>query len=184
MPMTDTEATYKMADVRRLFSNVSDTLISKWDSRGLIDCQKQPGTFRITVRYTAVQLCHIGVLRQMSTFGILNWAEHVAFMGDVGLSYLSNPAHLIQHYRNHGPRLKIIIVGGEHPIKDAGRDKRMRRTKTEFVMMFTPDYHSYLNYRLVADKFMHSDAIKVFSHLTIDFDLIAQHVYTELGLDF
>lgn len=184
MPMKDSDAKFKMADVRRLFSNVSDTLISKWDSKGLISCHKQPGAFRITVRYTAVQLCHIGVLRQLSTFGILNWAEHVAFMWDMGLSYLSNPAHLIQYYQDHGPKLKIIVVGGEHPIRDSGRDKRMRRTKTEFVMMFTPDYQNYLNYRLVADRFIHDDVVKLFSHLTIDFDLIAQHVYRELGLDF
>lgn len=182
MSMADTEAVYKMADVRRLFSNISDTLVNKWDLRGLIDCHKHPGAFRITVRYTAVQLCHIGVLRQMSTFGILNWAEQVMFMTDTGISYLSRPAELVQYYRAHGHRLKIIVVGGEHPIGESGRDRRMRRTKTEFVMMFTPDYETYLNYKSVADRFMLSDQRKVFSHLSIDFDLIALHVYTELGV--
>lgn len=160
--MTDSEQNYKMADIRKCISTLGDTTQSKWLDKRLVPCSKQKKGIRTNIRYSALEIVHVCVLAQTSTWGVLNYYNEVNVSGGyispstflfmepdelaglplcphMGRSELSltEPEKIVDYYREHGPNLKIIVTSRQVPIEQ--EDKRMRRTKTVFDMrILTP----------------------------------------------
>ena len=67
-----------MADIRKCFSTVGDTTLTKWLDKGLIGCESDKKGIRTNIRYSALELAHVGVLAQLSgaqlsAWGVLNY---------------------------------------------------------------------------------------------------------------
>jgi len=60
----------------RIFESVfqvGDTTLTKWLDKGLIGCESDKKGIRTNIRYSALELAHVGVLAQLSTWGVLNY---------------------------------------------------------------------------------------------------------------
>jgi hypothetical protein len=157
--MKDTHHNYKMGDIRKCFSTVGDTTLSKWLDKGLISHQSNRKGIRANIRYSALDIVHVGILTQLSTWGVLNYykdakvsggyvsLETLLFFSDEELAALpassgyhpvcalslTEPDKMVDYYCSRGPELKMIVTFRQVPVEQA--DKRMRTTKTEFNLL-------------------------------------------------
>ena len=88
-----------MADIRKCFSTVGDTTLTKWLDKGLIGCESDKKGIRTNISYSALELAHVGVLAQLSTWGVLNYYKDVKVdFGGQRQFLLTEPDRIIDHY--------------------------------------------------------------------------------------
>jgi hypothetical protein len=159
--MKDSRYNFKMADIRKCFSTIGDTTLSKWIDKGLIGCDSDKKGIRTNIRYSALGIVHVGVLTQLSTWGVLTYyKETEVSLGYLGIEAallepevpaslgedlpnrcnfpLTEPDEIINYYSSHGPNLIMIVTSRQVPFEQ--EDKRMRWTKTVFeIKILTPE---------------------------------------------
>ncbi|MDA8408564.1 MAG: hypothetical protein M0T73_17115 [Deltaproteobacteria bacterium] len=164
--MLDSPNIYKMSDIRKCFSTVGDTTLSKWLDKGLIAHQSDKKGIRSNIRYTALEIVHVGVLTLLSTWGVLTYykdaevaggyvsPETFAFFTPAELAALppssgyhevwelslTKPERIVEYYCAYGPDLKMTITSCQVPVEQ--QDRRMRRTKTVFDIKILPPHQA------------------------------------------
>ena len=144
MPMRDSRYIYKAEDIRRCFPQVSDTTISKWLQKGFVDNAVSQKAIRQSYKYSALQVVHVGVLAQLSAWGVLAYYRDAVFhcpvMGDFSLT---EPTKAIESYYALGPNLSLTAHLQEIAIEQF--DKRQRQTKTipHLNFMHKDDYQKW-----------------------------------------
>ncbi|MGC8604768.1 MAG: hypothetical protein ACP5VS_13955 [Desulfomonilaceae bacterium] len=155
-----------MSDIRKCFSTVGDTTLSKWLEKGFIPHQSDKKGIRTNIRYSALEIVHVGVLTLLSTWGVLACykdvevhggyvsPEYFAFFSpaefaelppssgyhEVWELSLTKPEKIVDYYCAYGPDLKMTITSCQVPVVQ--EDRRMRRTKTVFDIKILPPHQA------------------------------------------
>jgi hypothetical protein len=208
--MKDSPHNYKMSDIRKCFSNVGDTTLSKWLDKGLIPHQSDKKGIRTNIRYSALEIVHVGILAQLSTWGVLTYYKDATTWGGLLTAedilstklgripsvpsknqccYLSliEPNKMVEYYRSYGPQLMLIVTARQFLVEQ--EDKRMRRTKTVFFINVL-GYQLFREWRtevslleeLEAKNKQTADVYLAFGHLQLEINTIIHHVYNQLDI--
>lgn len=208
--MKDSPHNYKMSDIRKCFSNVGDTTLSKWLDKGLIPHQSDKKGIRTNIRYSALEIVHVGILTQLSTWGVLTYykdavtwggflsAENILFDNSERILSvppehqfrnlsLIEPNKIVEYYRSYGPQLMLIVTSRQFPVEQ--EDKRMRRTKTVFFVNVL-GYQLFWEWvnedsllkELTAKNKQDADVYIAFGHLQLEIKTIIHHVYNQLDI--
>jgi hypothetical protein len=208
--MKDSLPKFKMSDVRKCFSTVGDTTLSKWLDKGLVPHHSYKKGIRGIVRYSALEIVHVGILTQLSTWGILTYYKDTVAWGgflsieDILLTAhggntslppehqfqnisLTEPSKMVEYYRAYGPDLTMIVTSCEVPIEQ--EDKRMRRTKTQFWINVLAhklvglwERENLTLKQLEKTEKERADVYKSFGFLKLDVDRVISHVYSQLDM--
>lgn len=208
--MKDTPHNYKMSDIRKCFSTVGDTTLSKWLDKGLIAHQSNKKGIRTNIRYSALEIVHVGILTQLSTWGVLTYYKDAVTWGgflspedilsDKSERILSvppeqqfrnlsliEPNKIVEYYRSYGPQLMLIVTSRQFPVEQ--EDKRMRRTKTVFFVNVL-GYQLFQDWaladsvirELAAKNKQNADEYLAFGHLQLEIKSVIHHVYNQLDI--
>ena len=125
---------FKMSHIRTCFSTIGDTTLSKWTDKSLVPHHSYKKGIRGIIRYSALEIVHVGVLSQLSTWGVLTYYKDVRVLlyNIPATTNLTRPDGIIDYYSKHGPDLGIIVSARQYPVKQD--DQRMRRTKPLFEL--------------------------------------------------
>lgn len=198
--MRDTRYNFKMGDVRKCFSTIGDTTLTKWLDKGLIGCDSDRKSIRTNIRYTALGIVHIGVLGQLSLWGVLNYYQDVSVvLGIRGNSLLTEPDRIIDYYNDYGPNLRMIVTSYQTGVNQP--NKRMRASKTNFeIRILSSDEASHWQHALEEEYDPAGDPFAFeplsvprpddvpeekmsFGFLKLDLHQIIGHVYNQLGVE-
>ncbi len=199
-----------MSDIRKCFSTVGDTTLSKWLDKGLIAHQSNKKGIRTNIRYSALEIVHVGILTQLSTWGVLTYYKDAVTWGgflspedilsDKSERILSvppeqqfrnlsliEPNKIVEYYRSYGPQLMLIVTSRQFPVEQ--EDKRMRRTKTVFFVNVL-GYQLFQDWaladsvirELAAKNKQNADEYLAFGHLQLEIKSVIHHVYNQLDI--
>ncbi len=193
-----------MADIRKCFSTVGDTTLTKWLDKGLIGCESDKKGIRTNISYSALELAHVGVLAQLSTWGVLNYYKDVKVdFGGPRQFLLTEPDRIIDHYCYNGPDLRMIVIARQVSVDQD--NKRMRSSRTEFeIKILTPpdaqiwEQKCMEGYDPEGDPFaLESFTVKTqhenpdipeenmfFGFLKLHVGAVISHVYNKLDIEF
>jgi hypothetical protein len=208
--MKDSPHNYKMSDIRKCFSTVGDTTLSKWLDKGLIAHQSNKKGIRTNIRYSALEIVHVGILTQLSTWGVLTYYKDAVTWGgflspedilsaksagllsvppeqEYSLLSLIEPNKMVEYYRSYGPQLMLVVTSRQVPIEQ--EDKRMRRTKTVFFINVL-GYQLFQDWavtdsvirELAAKNKQTADEYLAFGHLQLEIKSVIHHVYNQLDI--
>jgi hypothetical protein len=208
--MKDSPHNYKMSDIRKCFSNVGDTTLSKWLDKGLIPHQSDKKGIRTNIRYSALEIVHVGILTQLSTFGVLTYYKDAMTWGgflsvedilstkpgagisaspEKQVSYfsLTAPNRMVEYYLSYGPQLMLVVTSRQFPVEQ--EDKRMRSTKTVFFVnvigyQLFQDWaeQDHILKEFAGENKQNADEYLTFGHLQLEIKTIIHHVYKQLDI--
>lgn len=197
--MRDTQHIYQAADARRCFSNLSDPLINKFTQKGLIACMPQQKSIRKVFRYSAVQIAYLGILGQLSLYGIMPRAEQVKVTSPIHNSLsLMEPEKMTDSLYEMGPDVALMITLEEMEFENKNEPSRLRQSVTvptinfvkkehvnNWTTLFTSEedldkYPDPFEYGL--DMFQYWHWSRRFSYIFIDCERIIRHVYKKLDI--
>ncbi|MFA6221458.1 MAG: hypothetical protein WC647_04015 [Desulfomonilaceae bacterium] len=147
-------------------------------------------------RYSALQIVHLGVLSQLSLWGILSRAEatNVSGMGSRWFG-LKEAYKLVDLYYEAGPDVMLTVTLTEMPVQN--EDQRLRTSRTEPLIrviksndlgLWIKTYMTNpVDSKNARDFFDIDDAapaewFKTFGFLVIDVGHIIRHVYETLEI--
>lgn len=184
--------------------------MSKWLDKGLIAHQSSSRGIRSNIRYSALEIVHVGILTQLSTWGVLTYYKDAVAWGgflsaeDIISSEpgenallppeqqfrnvsLTEPSKMVEYYRSYGPDLTMIVTSRQVPIEQ--EDKRMRRTKTLFYvnilgcqLFWEWVKEDSILKELAAKNKQIADEYKTFGFLKLEINSIIRHVYDQLNI--
>jgi hypothetical protein len=187
---------YQTKHVRQCFSTLSDSQISAFQARGLVAFEALQKSIRKMFRYSALQIVHLGVLSQLSLWGILSRAEatNVSGMGSRWFG-LKEAYKLVDLYYEAGPDVMLTVTLTEMPVQN--EDQRLRTSRTEPLIrviksndlgLWIKTYMTNpVDSKNARDFFDIDDAapaewFKTFGFLVIDVGHIIRHVYETLEI--
>ena len=199
--MRDSQHIYQAADVRRCFSNLSDPLINKFTQKGLIACLPEQKSIRKVFRYSAVQIAYIGILGQLSLYGILPRAEQVKVNSPVHAAHsLMEPEKMTDALYELGPDVGLMVTLEELLFEKKDGGSRLRQSVTvpsinflkkghvgNWISLFTDESENLDNYPdpwdYGLDMFQYWHWSQRFSYVFIDGERIIKHVYKRLDIE-
>lgn len=142
--MRDSRYIFRAEDIRECFPQVSDATISKWLQRGFVDNAVSQKAVRQSYKYSALQVVHVGVLSQLSAWGVLSYyRDAIIYCPVMGQYTLTEPAKWIESYYALGP--DVVLLTKLHEFDVEQPDKRQRQTKTvpHIYFMQSEDFHQW-----------------------------------------
>ena len=197
--MRDTQHIYQSADVRRCFSNLSDPLIAKFMQKGLIACLPQQKSLRRVFRYSAIQIAYLGILGQLSLYGVLPRIEQMRVTSPTHEHLtLKEPEQVVDALYELGPDVALMVTLEEFYWKN--ESSRLRSSVTRaglnfmkksnvwaWIELFTKESDNFDEYpdpeQLGFDLFQYGDWSQRFGYLFIDAERIIRHVYKRLKIE-
>ena len=127
--MRDSRFIFKAEDIRRCFPFVSDTNIVKWFGKGIVDSEASRKAIRTSYKYSALQIVHVGLLGQLSSWGVLDYYRDAVVSCPAQGDYtLLEPSKMVESYFALGPDVIMLVRLDEMSIDRP--DKRQRQTRT------------------------------------------------------
>ncbi len=187
---------YQTKHARQCFSTLSDSQISAWLARGLVALESLQKNIRRMFRYSALQIVHLGVLSQLSVWGILSRAEDASVCGLNGRWFgLKEAYKLVDLYYEAGPDVMLTVTLTEMPIENEDQRLRGSRTEPRLHMIKSNDLElwikTYVTRSIDAksarnlfniDESAPSELFKTFGFLVIDVERLIHHVYETLEI--
>lgn len=184
-----------MNDILRLFPNCGAPTINKWNDKGFPYVDRDAKGVRSRFRYSALGLVHVGVLAELSQWGVLNYPKNTTARGPGGQEMsLTQPDVFVDNYIEFGPDIDILVNLRYIPVIEQ-EDKRLRQVATSYHLEIVNhrELNGYSDYLISAmirkvngellnidDDFDYTNCM--FSMSIISVQALIHYVYNRLGL--